>query len=358
MTKDTKALELSARERKRIEVLEQKTHTLHRSVLDKAVLQGQLPIRARAAAYRSHQAEARARLDRFLASSSAYVRARADAEPLAHETRVIRLDSLTWWVPLARPDDATLVERSLGHQDFPYRLLTQTRELALGGLMIDIGANTGRMCIPRVILGDVTAAYCAEPDPLNYACLVRNARDNELEGLVLPDQVAIGSSNGTVRLMRANSAGGHRVLDHGTTTKYEVVEVESLTLDAWVDRIGIDLQQLAFVKLDAQGSEVHVLMGAPRVLECRHVVWQIEIDLPLLAKRGFVAEDMFGYLRRHFSHFVDLNRSALGSRVRPIDKIGDALAGLVGGSEGRTDVLLFTLEARDQGGRSNPREST
>jgi FkbM family methyltransferase len=345
MARDLGALVRSAVERKgRVEALEQKIHSLHRTILDKAVLQGQMPIRARTAARRSAQPEAQARLRRFREASPAYERAIGDADPRTRETRVIELDSLRWWVPLARPDDPVLIERALGHQDFPYRVLTQTRELALGGLMIDIGANIGRMCVPRVILGDVTAAYCAEPDSLNYTCLVRNVRDNRLEGLVLPDQVAIGSSNGTARLMRASTAGGHRVLDPGAATQHEVVEVESLTLDTWVERAGIDLQQLVFVKLDAQGSEVHVLMGAPGVLACRQVVWQIEIDLPLLAKRGFAAEDLFGRLRPHFTHFVDLNRSAPGNRVRPIAEIAEALAAVGGGSGGRTDVLVFCQE--------------
>jgi FkbM family methyltransferase len=62
--------------------------------------------------------------------------------------------------------------------------------------MLDIGASIGRMSIPRVILGDLVHAYCAEPDPLNYAALVRNVAANGLCGLVLPDQAAIGAATG------------------------------------------------------------------------------------------------------------------------------------------------------------------
>jgi hypothetical protein len=58
---------------------------------------------------------------------------------------------------------------------------------------------------------------------LNYACLLRNVRDNGLAGLVLPDHLAIGDAEGTVRLERAKSAGGHRVLADGAASKREVV---------------------------------------------------------------------------------------------------------------------------------------
>ena len=136
-----------------------------------------------------------------------------------------------------------------------YRVILQTREVGLGGLMLDIGANTGRMAVPRAILGDVTAVYCAEPDLLNYQCLVRNVRDNHLTGLVLPDHLAVASEDGVVRLERAKTTGGHRVIDQGVATTRTVTEVPALTVDSWMDRLGIAPEQVAFVKVDVQGSK-------------------------------------------------------------------------------------------------------
>jgi FkbM family methyltransferase len=243
-------------------------------------------------------------------------------------------------VPLSDPGDRAAVERYTQHQDFPYRAITQTRELGLGGIMLDIGGNKGRMSIPRVILGAAQAAYCAEPEPLNYACLVRNVRDNGLEGLVLPDRVAIGSENTTVRPVRAKSPGGHKVIDPGMRSMRETIDVPSLTMDTWCARLGIDLQQVSFVKVDAQGSEVHVLRGAGRLLACRHVAWQIEIDPSLLGDRGFRVDDLDDLLRRHFTHYVDLNRRAKGARVRSIDDVAAGLAYLAGQPGAHTDVVF------------------
>jgi FkbM family methyltransferase len=328
----------------RIELLEQKIDSLHRSVLEKAVLRGMLPLRARVAALRSLAPEARQREQRFRDVSPAYVREIANDETLAASSRVIQLDSLTWWVPLLRPNDPAAVERAVRGTDFPYRVITQTREVGLGGLMLDIGANTGRMAVPRAILGDVTAVYCAEPDLLNYQCLVRNVRDNHLTGLVLPDHLAVADENGVVRLERGKSTGGHRVIDQAVTARRTVTEVPSLTIDSWMDRLGIAPQDVTFVKVDVQGSEVPVLRGASRLLAQRHVAWQIEIDLIALAGRGFVEDDLFQPLREHFTHFIDLSRRGVGERVRSIGELTEALAYLQGGADGRTDILLFSLE--------------
>lgn len=318
---------------------------VRRQVLEPDTVQALLPLRAPAVARTAAKPEARAREQQFAAVSPAYAHAAASRDEFGANIKVIALDSLTWSVPLLAPDDPEAVARYLKHQDFPYRAITQTREAGIGGAMIDIGANIGRMSISRLVLGDATLAYCIEPDPLNYACLVRNVRDNGLAGLALPDRLAIGGHNGTVRLERAKSPGGHRVLGEGMTTGRETVEVPISTLDTWVDRVGIDLDTVRFVKLDVQGGEVDVLSGAVRVLACRHIAWQIEVDLERLSKRGLVLEDLFVHLRRHFTHFVDLNRLATGNRLRPVADLADALAYVQEQGAGGTDVLFLSLSA-------------
>src|SRR6185436_11482148 len=114
-----------------------------------------------------------------------------DIRPAASSTRQKTIDGLLWWLAVPRTEETAFAERMLTKERFPYRALTQTRELAIGGIMLDLGANIGRTSIPRAIAGDATAVYCAEPDPLNFACLFRNVVDNGLQGLVLPDNVAI-----------------------------------------------------------------------------------------------------------------------------------------------------------------------
>jgi FkbM family methyltransferase len=185
--------------------------------------------------------------------------------------------------------------------------------------------------------------YCAEPDLQNYQCLTRNVRDNELRGLVLPDRVAIASRDGVVSLEQGKTTGGHRVLPQHMEGTRPTSAVEGLTLDSWIDRLGIDPDEVAFVKVDVQGSETHVLGGARRLLQCRHVAWQIEIDLRALRDRGLKDDDLLGPMRDSFTHFVDLSRSVAGERVRSTRDLDEGLKYLSDGSDSRTDVLLFSL---------------
>jgi FkbM family methyltransferase len=325
--------------------LRQRVKRLHRRVLEPDLLRGQMALRWPMVRHLAAGDAAVARKHRFADLSPAYAAAAAAAGAPLPSSRVMTLDGLTWHVPLTEPDNEAMVARALGHQDFPYRVITQTRDAGIGGVMLDIGANIGRMSIPRVILGDATVAYCAEPDPLNYACLMRNVRDNGLAGLVLPDHVAIGASEGKVHLERARSAGGHRVLSAGRTSRRETVEVPCLPLDTWVVRMGIPLDEVRFIKVDVQGSEVDVLRGGSHVLSQRHIAWQLEIDLDTLAARGYVAKvDLYPILQQHFTHFIDLNRHPITARVRPIALLVEALEYVSGGTGGRTDVVLFSLD--------------
>lgn len=280
-----------------------------------------LKARARDAARSDHEA-------RLLDMSPAYrdvIEGRSD--PIAAGAQRGTLEGLVWWVPGRLTDTR-----------FPYRGILQTREAASGGVMIDLGANVGRMAVPRVILGDVTRAYCAEPDPLTFACLARNVIDNNLRGLILADQTAIGDRDGTARLLRSGHSGNFRLVS-GDVGKH-VVEVPCWTLDTWVDRLGIDLEAVTFIKVDVEGSERRVLAGARRVLTRRHIAWQMEIKPSGLKAAGDDSAALYADIQGSFTHMIDLNRAAEGRRVRPVSELAEALAYIE--PDSKTDVLLFS----------------
>ena len=290
--------------------------------------------------------------------SSAYVAAVNEGPAVwGHHVHPMRVRGLNWWMPVVRPQPEGPAERWIEKQRFPYRALTQTRELAIGGIMLDIGANVGRMSIPRVVLGDVVAAYCAEPDPLNYACLVGNIVDNGLQGLLLPDRLAIADRGGSAVLRRSDVSGSHRVLTddrsvpdapRGTSgpssENGKFVEVPCLTLDTWLARLRVDPDAVTFVKVDVQGYEMRVLQGASALLAKRHVAWQLELEPALLTAAGTSLADVCAKVRQHFTHFIDLNGDLTGPRQRAIGELPHSLAYLAGSRE-KTDILFYCSSA-------------
>lgn len=303
-----------------------------RQILSPALLQPLLHERLRT--FQARRGSAQHAEERFLKVSPAYRHALIDRATLPESVAKTVIDGFQWCSPLPVGDKEPASEGG-----FPYRGILQTRELAIGGVMLDIGANTGMMSIPRVILGDVTMAYCCEPDPLTYACLVANVVDNGLRGAVLPDQTAIGDREGVVHLRRVGASGGFYVVPAAGA---DTVEVPCVTLDGWIDRLEIDRDAVTFIKVDVEGFEQRLLSGAARTLTRRHIVWQLEIKPSYLRAVGDSLGSLCDAARSAFTHFIDLNRDAAGVRIRRIDELADGLAYV--DQRGKTDVLLFNSD--------------
>jgi FkbM family methyltransferase len=280
------------------------------------------------------------REERLLGVSAAYRAVVGSVtNSLAPTARKLECEGLSWWVP-KRAGRKQTAPGEVTRQRFPYRTILQTRGVSIGGIMLDLGANVGRMAVPRVILGDAMVAYCAEPDPVSYACLARNVIENGLRGLVLPDQTAIGDRDGSVRFLRAGGHGNFRVVSEGTVQGADVVDVPCATLDTWVGRLQIELDAVTLIKVDVEGFERRVLAGASRVLQCSHIAWQMEIKPAGLRAAGDDPQELYADLRRAFTHFIDLNREATGHRVRSTEELSDALAYVE--PRQKTDILLFS----------------
>lgn len=341
-----------AEARQTIASLEQRLHETRtrlderrHSALSPDVLAHLLPLKAqhRPALPEDAQAAA-AREQRLLGASPEYHQASTGA-PDPEQLQRISIGGLPWWVPL---DDRSpdRLERAAA-QGFPFRAILQTREVSLGGIMLDLGANIGRTSIPRVLLGDVRAVYAAEPEPNNYACLVQNVREHRLQGYVMPDRVAIGGRRGEIALRQSKYAGGHRVMHTGPGKADRLIAVRMIPLDEWLDTLGVDADAVSFVKVDTQGSEVQVLSGATRLLGRRQAAWQVEVDPGLLSGAGTDTATLLGLLQTHFTHFIDLAQTAPGPRVQETARMNEAL-GYLGTSVRKTDVIVFCAGAMNR----------
>ena len=290
----------------------------------------------------SDVAAASEREERLLAASCDYASLLAD-DP-ARLAPLVRMEvfGVPWWLPRdeGRPGRLT----KLAGQGLPLRAILQTRELSLGGVMLDVGANVGRTSIPRVLLGDVRAVYAAEPEPVNYGCLVQNVIEHRLRGHVLPDRVAIGATRASVRLRRSSHIGGHRVLAAERRRKdralADVINVECWPLDAWMGKLAVEPEAVSFVKVDTQGAEVAVLRGGASLLARRHVAWQLEVDPALLARAGSSMRELVDLLGGAFTHFIDLGAALPGPRAQSTRVLADSL-GYVGSSAHKTDLIVY-----------------
>ncbi len=266
------------------------------------------------------------RAAQFASTNAEYAAAAARwrAGPDATRVRSATMAGLQWSVPAdgtgaAPPETAWL----------PMQDLTTVRQFAVGGVMLDIGAWTGAACIPRVLLGDFALAYAAEPDSDAYACLVGNTLDNSMEGLVLADRIAIADATGSVTLAGPGGKDAERV--------------PALTLDAWVDRMRIPVDEVRFARITLQPWNLHVLEGAARLLPRRQVVWQLQLDSAVMGASGGATADLAALLARHFTHVKEIG-GYYGAEWHRASEAAEVLHAL-GADRRAANLLVFNLRA-------------
>ena len=159
---------------------------------------------------------------------------------------------------------------SRGAPDDPAEIQPQLWAGASGRLAFDVGANTGQS-VERMLSAGFSEVYAFEPAIESYEVLVsRYATD----GRVVCSQTALAEYEGKLNtaVMEHPIASGqlvHKRADHGAHVPAGAWgrvlghrRVYCAPLDSYTDIAG----QPDFVKIDTEGHEYQVLLGAPRTI--------------------------------------------------------------------------------------------
>jgi FkbM family methyltransferase len=133
-----------------------------------------------------------------------------------------------------------------------YRL----RQLQTDGVILDIGANIGLVAAWFAHFNPGRPIHCFEPLAANGAMVRRNCPSAQLH------QVAVGRTRGRMTLR----VDPQQIMASSVPTRWETsaVEFDVVPLDEFTRMQGIE--QVALIKLDAEGMEVEILEGAPGTL--------------------------------------------------------------------------------------------
>jgi FkbM family methyltransferase len=184
-----------------------------------------------------------------------------------------------------------------GYDSEPCQRLS--RQLLLpGDTVVDVGANIGLWAMGAARrLGTTGQLHAFEPEPGNYARLVRNLKLNQLEQ-VHHNQLALSDQEGGVTFFAAqngNSGMGGLSAREGVD---RAIRVECTTLERYCERQGIE--RIDFIKLDIEGAEQSALLGATRFLAAPDgPALMFEADDSLAAALGNSTQALKTLLARH-----------------------------------------------------------
>ncbi|HZS25158.1 MAG TPA: FkbM family methyltransferase [Gaiellaceae bacterium] len=198
------------------------------------------------------------------------------------------------------------------------------RYLREGMTFIDVGANEGVYTLfAAKHVGHSGRVIAIEPSERELGRLRANLELNRLRRVTVVE-AAVGSSDGRVSLAiaEAKHAGQNTVGTSVANAKVATERIEQVavrSLDSLVDEER--LHRLDFVKVDAEGSELDVLVGARDTLARLRPVLQLEIEPDSLAARStspshitaFIAEHGYGFWA--FDEASGRPRRAVGADV-------------------------------------------
>jgi len=159
-----------------------------------------------------------------------------------------------------------------------------------GSVVIDVGANIGSHTIAYLkATGPEGVVVAYEPHPQAYWCLRLNCPQ------AVTFRVAVGERVCSAKLVRVTDNVGMSHLGQ------EGEDVSMINLDAHFDTLlrGLNKRVISLLKIDAEGCEPEILRGAETLITRHRPVILMEINHPVLEKRGNTHLEIAEFLSIH-----------------------------------------------------------
>jgi FkbM family methyltransferase len=184
----------------------------------------------------------------------------------------------TWWIPTFDNSFEKELD-SAGQYQKNNRDYTLTYVKDFNSIAIDVGANIGFWSLP--LSKRFTQVHAFEPFDLNAECFKQNleSRDN-----VVLHEVALSNIAYSTDLYISAKSCGHPSLDPDNVTKGGSVPIQVKTLDSY------QFKNVGYIKVDVQGTEKNVVLGAIDTLVNNDVT--IVLELPVNPSRKHYQKEL------------------------------------------------------------------
>jgi len=152
-----------------------------------------------------------------------------------------------------------------------------------GGTVVDIGACLGdHTATYSKFVGPRGEVHAFEPNPVALECLEHNMKPYRN---VIVHGEALGAFNGEVSIKTNDNLGMAQVIE-GAGIKLRTLDSKT---SGWA--------RLDFIKIDAEGYELDILIGAIQTITRFRPVMLIEVNRGILTKQGRSPDDVFRKLK-------------------------------------------------------------
>ena len=183
-----------------------------------------------------------------------------------------------------------------------------------GGVFIDIGANYGVYSLyASSVGGGDSKVFSFEPQSDPAFALTQSALKNELSNIQII-QSAVSDSVGVVDFYSPKSGSGVGSVHRQHASQRSSVNhrfVKSVSLDYFFSKN--ELNRVDIIKVDVEGNEKNVFVGAKKILETfKPYVW-FEVNPSAMKVAGYTQNELFLSLRScGYDEFYDIDKLVAG----------------------------------------------
>lgn len=184
----------------------------------------------------------------------------------------------------------------LAHDKFLIPLAVENIPNIENALVLDIGANIGTHSISyaKKLAPLAGTLICFEPGATAFECLQHNAQKFESKTLLV--NCAVCDIHGGTARHTVNQANvGGSVVSEQTNGEVISNEVRTISIDGFIQDSRIDLP-IVFIKIDVEGYEYKVLLGAYETLKKHRPILLIEMNSFRLQENGCSHKDIYDWL--------------------------------------------------------------
>jgi FkbM family methyltransferase len=166
-----------------------------------------------------------------------------------------------------------------------------------GGIVIDIGAHIGLFAIrASQVVGEKGKVYAFEPTPQTHNLLLKTIAINKKQSCVVPRKEAVAEKEGVTFFNISEHEGdnSNSLVEYRHDKKLEKVEVKLVSIDSFL--ADQNLQNVDFVKIDAEGYEYFVLLGAKKTFTSKRPTGILALHPAGIKANGNTLQDIYRFL--------------------------------------------------------------
>jgi len=185
-------------------------------------------------------------------------------------------------------DPGISTELSIFKSHEPINTQIISRILKKGMTCLDIGGNIGYyVLLERKLVGDEGRIIAFEPSPRNYEYLKKNIKLQNVTN-ISSYNFACGDKDGNATFFVNKKSNGCKVIAEGVvppdSSLGTLSEVPVRILDPFIEELKLD--SVDFVRMDAEGYELHIFKGLKKTLEKFKPIISIELHRRQLGLEG------------------------------------------------------------------------